>query len=178
MLAALACAVAAASVAFAGSASNPVDRIVRDTVPPEWGGIWSVHLESHKCSNDSLLFSTTELDTICPNAAFPSPGGGGLVVTCSTTATPTTFSIHCTASSQVLPGCTAAYVVDITGTRNGDTYTATSTTNITYTGACLGIQNSCTRVDQTATRIAPTPVPCSLTPADEETWGELKSVYR
>jgi len=167
---------AASSLAAAAPGSAPADA--KDLVPPEWGGIWSVHLDTYKCSNDSLLYSSTAQDTICPNQPFPIPSGGGLTITCTSTVTTTSFSLHCTGSEQVLPGCTASIVVDLSGTLSGDTYSATGTTNVTYTGSCLGIPNSCTRVVQSGTRIAPAPSPCGHSGAEEQSWGEVKSRYR
>ena len=161
--------------AVAGSPPSGLPS-AKDLVPAEWGGVWSIHTETHKCSNDSLLFSSTGLDTICPNTPFPHPSGGGF--TCTTTATATAFSSHCTGSEEVVPGCTAGFVFDVSGTRSGDTFTATGTENITYVGSCFGIPNSCTRLVESGTRTAPPPNPCSGSPVAERSWGELKSIYR
>jgi hypothetical protein len=163
-------------VAFALTAAAAAHA---DTVPPEWGGIWSIHIEGRDCTTNVLAFSTTVVDTLCPNAEFPVPAGGSeFSLTCTTNATATTFSTHCTGTIDVIPECTATYVSDLSGTLGGDTYTASGTITTTYTGACFGVSDTCQNVSTTATRIAPTPTSCQQSPVQEQSWGELKSHYR
>ncbi|MBE0567378.1 MAG: hypothetical protein IH621_15580 [Krumholzibacteria bacterium] len=65
---------------------------------------------------------------------FEDPDEEGFTLTCTSSADAATYTSSCEGESEVLPGCTAAFTFDSVGTRSDDTYTVTSTTNITCAG--------------------------------------------
>jgi hypothetical protein len=149
-----------------------------EVIPDEWVGIWEIELTTYDCTTNDVLFATTQLDTICPGAVFEDPNTEGIPIVCTTTADADSYTTHCEGSTEVVPGCTANFVYDVTGTRNGDSYTATSTVNLTYTGDCFGIPDSCQRTEISGTRIAGAPSPCDGAPVENQSWGTVKSIYR
>lgn len=147
-------------------------------VPEAWVGIWEIEMTTYDCTTNAILFSTTDLDTVCPGSVFEDPDGGGeFTLECTSTVEADSYDSHCEGSS-VFGDCTAQYVFDVTSTITGDSYTSTQTVSITYTGDCFGIPDSCERTETTGTRIAGPPNPCEGTPVDAHTWGAVKAAYR
>lgn len=149
-------------------------------VPDEWFGVWQLDIASYDCDTNELLFSSTNLDTLCAESVFEDPDPGSVQATCTNSANATSYTIHCEGSEPVpgFPACTANFVYDATGTRSGDGYTAISTSTITYEGECFGIPNSCSRTEVTGTRIAGPDGPCESTPTESQTWSTVKAYYR
>ncbi len=147
-------------------------------VPAEWLGIWQIEITVYDCDTNDVIFQLAELDTVCPGTIFEDPDGGEFDLTCTSAADANSLTMHCEGESEFFPGCTANFVQDTAGTRNGETYTVTSTTAISYVGDCFGIEDSCQRTETTGARIAGVPGSCESTPNRDETWGSLKSSYR
>ncbi len=147
-------------------------------IPEEWLGIWEQTVNIYDCDTNDLLFTTTQLDTLCPGAVFEDPDGGGTTLNCTTTADGSSYTTHCEGSSEVFPGCTSSFVYDVTGTLSGDSYSATSVTNISFTGDCQDLPDQCQRTELSGTRLGPAPEPCGSSPVEHQSWGSIKSLYR
>ena len=165
-----------ASVSLLAVAAVPANADV--VIPEEWFGVWELQVASYDCDTNELLFSSTQLDTICPGEVFEDPDPGDVDVTCTSSANATSYTIHCDGSGEALPGCTINIVFDTNGTRTNDGYTAISTVTFTYVGNCLGIPDSCTRTEVTGTRISGPTEPCESTPVENTTWAAVKAYYR
>jgi len=146
-------------------------------VPDEWVGVWELQTSAYDCETDAFLFSRTDYDTICPGWGFSDPEQD-FEITCTGSADADSFEQSCTGSSEILPGCTIAFVFDAAGTRTGDTYTATTIITTTATGSCMGFQGACQRIEVAATRIDPTPPDCTETPAAAWDWSTVKLRFR
>jgi hypothetical protein len=71
-------------------------------------------------------------------------------------------------------------VVTIVGTRDADSYFMVITSNTTFTGtdpSCAFFPPQCLQINSHGTRIAPEPTAYCSTPAEETTWGQIKSRY-
>lgn len=147
-------------------------------IPEEWIGIWELDLAVYDCETDDLLFATTSIDTICPGTVFEEPDPEDVTIECSGSADATSYTIHCEGSEEVIPGCTANFVHDASGTRNDGSYTSIATTTITFVGDCPLIPDSCQRTEITGTRIGSAPEPCGQTPVESWTWATVRSLYR
>jgi len=145
-------------------------------LPEEWAGIWEVDFTLYDCTTEEVIFAGTEVDTICPNSPIEDPASEFALV-CTGSADAETMTFECVGSGEVMPGCTAEYTFTGTATRSGDTYEGVSTTTISYVGECSGVPDQCMRLEQSATRTAPPPDPCT-TPVVEGGWGTLKAFYR
>jgi hypothetical protein len=152
------------------------------TVPPEWAGIWAYTDSVFDCSGALQNVDTGQIDTLCAGqSVYVAEEGGPQSFDCTGTADATTVDVTCTGSEPVFEGCDAVYVVELTGTRTADTYTATSTLNLTYSGTgegCDLIPPFCQRVKTVATRTGPAPEPYCSSPTRETTWGQVKARYR
>jgi hypothetical protein len=146
-------------------------------VPEEWVGIWDIEMTTYDCTTSAILFSTTELDTLCPGSVFEDPDDSEFELICTSSADEGSFESHCEGTSA-FGDCTAQFVFDIVATISGDAYSATQTVSITYTGDCFGIPDSCERTETTGTRIDGPPNPCQGTPVDAHSWGAVKAAYR
>jgi len=147
-------------------------------IPDEWLGIWELEVSAYDCETDALIFSSTSIDTTCPGAVFEDPDASGFPLECTGTADADSYEIHCEGSQEVIPGCTANFVHDGNATLDGNSYTSTTTTSITYTGDCSVIPDSCQRLEITGTRIGATPNPCNGVPVEARSWSTVKSLYR
>lgn len=150
-----------------------------DTViPVEWGGIWQLQDDTYDCITDEFLFSDAPTDTLCPGAVLPGPAPGEMTLDCTTTADAGSYHVHCVANVEVVPGCVVSFTYDSSSTRTGDTFTAISTSSMTYTGECFGMADTCERTETTGTRIAGPPASCEPAANENLTWGAVKSSYR
>ena len=147
-------------------------------IPEQWLGIWQLAVEAFDCDTEELLFSSTAIDTVCAGDVFQDPEPGGVQAECEADINATTYTIHCEGSDEVVPGCTVNFTYDATATLDGDTYTSTAISNITYTGDCPVIPDSCMRTVVTGTRIGNAPEPCGQTPVESQSWSTVKSLYR
>lgn len=147
-------------------------------VPDEWVGIWERQVRSYDCDTDELMFSSTDYDTICPGWAFSDPEDDTVDITCTGSANADSYQQQCDGESEILPGCTATYDFQATGSRTGDSYTSVTVIEITASGECMGFSGSCQRIEVTATRIDPTPPDCSETPAERWSLSAVKGRYR
>jgi len=147
-------------------------------IPEEWIGVWELDVAAYDCETNALLFSSTNLDTICPGSVFEDPNPSSITVECTSSADATTYMVHCEGSTEVLPGCAANFIYDATGTRDDNSYTSTATTIISYTGDCPLIPDSCQRTEITGTRISGQMDPCDSTPVESRSWATVKSYFR
>ena len=147
-------------------------------IPEEWIGIWELDISIYDCETNALLFSTTNLDTICLGSVFEDPDPGSASIECTGSASATTYSTHCEGSELVEPGCTSNFVYDVSGTRNGNSYTSIATFTTTYTGDCGFFPDSCQRTEITGTRTSSDPGPCEITPVESRAWATVKAYYR
>lgn len=147
-------------------------------IPEEWIGVWELDSATYDCETDELLFSSTNLDTICAGSVFPDPEPGEITIECTGSADATSYTGQCEGSFEVIPGCTVNFLYESTATRNGDTYTSTSTITISYVGDCPVIPDTCQRTEATGTRIESPTDPCSATPVESVSWGTVKTLYR
>ncbi|MBK8168079.1 MAG: hypothetical protein IPK64_19200 [bacterium] len=146
-------------------------------VPEEWVGIWDIELTTYDCTTNAILFTMAELDTVCSGSTFEDPDDTEFELTCTSSADADSYESHCEGTSA-FEKCTGQFVFDFIGTITGDSYTATQTVTITYTGDCFGIPDSCERTETTGTRIGGPPNPCQGTPVDAYSWGAVKAAYR
>ena len=147
-------------------------------IPPEWAGIWETQSTAYDCETNDVLSTSTFQDTLCTGSVIQNPDSE-FEITCTGSADATTVTYHCEGSTEIITGCIAEFTYDTSTTRTGDTFVSTTTSAIHYVGdACLGIPDSCTRFEQTGTRIAGEPTPCVDTPVRAESWGLFKALYR
>lgn len=128
-------------------------------IPAAWQGVWETSTVTRDCEGNLLDDDLTE-DHLCEGKAF-SYADEGFSIECTGTGNDTSFEITCT-SSFVVDGCTVNVTVTISGTRNGDTYTADGHVEGTVTGDCGKIENFCQDLEVTGTRTGATP-DCSST---------------
>jgi len=147
-------------------------------IPAEWYGIWELELTSYDCDTEEILFTSTSLDTICVGDVFQDPDPSSFTVECTASIDANSYTISCEGESEIFPGCTAAFDYSGSATRNGDSYTSTTFTNITYAGDCGPIPDTCQRTEITGTRIASAPDPCDSTPVESTSWSAIKELYR
>jgi hypothetical protein len=159
-------------------ATAAVPALADVEIPEEWVGVWELEIAVYECETNTLLFSTTDLDTICPGSVFEDPDPEEMPLECTGSADADSYTTHCEGSLEVMPGCTMNFVYDVTGTRDGDTYTSVATTDITYSGDCPDVPDTCQRTEVTGTRIGGAPNPCDGTPVEGRSWGTVKSLYR
>jgi hypothetical protein len=159
-------------------AVSAVPAAAQVEIPEEWLGIWELDLASYDCETDDLLFATTSFDTICPGNVFEEPDPEDIPIECTGSADGSSYSLHCEGSEVIQPGCSANFVYDATGTRNGESYTSVAIVNISFTGDCPLIPDSCQRIEITGTRIGSAPEPCGQTPVESWTWNTVRSLYR
>lgn len=143
--------------------------------PDAFIGIWENTSVTRDCVTQVILAQSTEQDTICAGDTFDPDIEGQFPITCTGTITETTVDIHCTGTFEVTPECTATIQFDTDGTRNGDTWTSTTTVEITYVGC--PIPGSCTTTQSTGTRVDPDPAACPPAPVASSTWGKIKQRY-
>jgi hypothetical protein len=155
-----------------------IPAMAQTEIPEEWFGIWEMDVASYDCDTDELLFSSTEMDTICPGSVFEDPDPGSFTIECTSSADATTYEIQCLGSTEVAPGCTVEFDYDGTGTLNSDTYTAVTYSNITYGAGCPVSLDTCQRVEITGTRVSSSTDDCLSTPVVSQAWGAIKSSYR
>ena len=155
-----------------------VPAMADQEIPEEWIGIWEMDFAIYDCETNALLFSSTNLDTICPGSVFEDPDPGNITTECTSSADATTYTVHCEGSEEAAPGCTANFVYDLTGTRNGDSMTQLGTMTITYTGDCGPVEDACQRIEISGTRTNNDPGPCESTPVESRPWATVKSYYR
>lgn len=168
IVAAVGCLIAAAAVP--ALADNPI--------PAEWIGVWQLDISFYACGVSDPIFSTTELDTICAGTMIEDPQPDGITVSCTYSADATSYTSHCEGSTEVEPGCTENFVEDTAASRTGETYTAVTTTEVTYTGSCSAPEDFCSRTEFAGTRISDGAAACAGTPNENSSWGALKSSYR
>lgn len=181
--------VAALCLASSGSAQaaaprpSVIARVARAqvVVPLDWDGTWTTLDTTYTCAG---AFQSTEagVDTICGGKDYaPDSQGSGVQMNCTGSASATTFDQTCTATFPVFTDCDAHYVIEMHGTRTGDSYVMVTTTNVSYSGTgegCSLLPPSCTQVNSWGTRTGPAPPLYCSTPARPTTWGRLKTIYR
>ena len=151
------------------SAGGPV-------VPAAWAGVWATTDSVHLCSDPTILFTDSGLDTLCTGDPIQDEQGG-ITLSCSGTVDDTSVDITCTGSEELSPGCTVNYETTIVATRNGDSYSGALTVNATFTPPlCDGSPDICIVTESTGTRVGPEPPDC-LSPVEEGTWGRVKAAY-
>jgi hypothetical protein len=151
-------------------------------VPQEWAGIWSIVDSTFTCDGQLQDFDTGT-DTLCTgDPVIPTEGEGPVTnVSCSGTVTATSATITCTGSTEVFTDCLAVLTSETQAFRNGDTYTATVETRITYAGiglGCSAFPSFCQETRTHGTRVAGEPPDCSATAVEEASWGLVKRLYR
>lgn len=147
-------------------------------IPEEWVGIWEMTTAVYDCETNELVFSATNIDTICPGFVLEDPEPGEVTIECTGSADANSFTTHCEGTLMVIPGCFMNYVYDSTGTRNNNSFTQVGTSTITYTGDCPFIPDTCQRTEVTGTRTSSDPGPCEITPVENRPWASVKSLYR
>jgi len=155
-----------------------VPAIADTEIPEEWIGVWQLDIAIYDCDTNIRLYSSAPLDTICPGSVFEDPDGGDFTIECTASAGATTYTTHCEGSSEVEPGCIANFMYDVTGTRDGDSYSSTAITTIAYTGDCPLIPDSCQRIEISGIRISSDLGPCDSTPVESRPWATVKAFYR
>jgi hypothetical protein len=149
------------------------------TIPAEWAGIWSTVDSTFSCTGE-LLSVETYMDTLCVGVSV---GYDDEVpvnsITCSGSVDATSASFGCD-GSEPAGECTATFSTSTVATRNGDTYTGTSTTSLEFSGTgvtCDFIPGFCEETRSTGTRVASAPEDCSVAVTDVP-WTTLKQIYR
>ncbi|NNF07040.1 MAG: hypothetical protein HKN21_09790, partial [Candidatus Eisenbacteria bacterium] len=144
---------------------NPFQFLGDDgSVPAEWVGIWQIEATSRFCGSSEILTTTSIVDTLCESESF-NQDDPEVDFNCSGSATATTMNMTCTGTNPAGPGCDQNLSIVFEGTRNGDTYTITATTNVTYSGDCSPeLQDTCFVSTQTGTRISSDPGECKGVP--------------
>ena len=153
---------------------------VSDPVPPEWAGVWTTVDSVYDC-NGVFQSTSTNTDTLCAGQTFDPDTGSECPFECTGTATPTSVNMHCTGTCEVFTDCNATFDTDFVGTRTGDTFSSVVTMNITFAGTgegCDLIPDNCTQINSHGTRTGPAPEDYCATPAEDTTWGQVKSRYR
>lgn len=151
------------------------------TIPQEWAGIWENEINVYDCETNFLLFSSTELDTMCTGGPVMEPDEGEEIqITCTGTVDGGSIDIQCSGSVVIGPDCTAEIEWVSVGTRDGDTMTSTTTMTTTYVGAgCEGGPSEfCIRSESSGTRIGPEPEDCDFVANEAHSWSTLKGLYR
>jgi hypothetical protein len=151
------------------------------TIPQEWAGIWESDIDVYDCDTNFLLFSSTELDTMCTGGPVMEPDEGGEIqITCTGTVDGNNIDIQCSGSAVIGPDCTAEIEWVSVGTRDGDSMTSTTTVTTTYVGAgCEGGPSEfCIRSEASGTRIGPEPEDCDFVANEVYSWSTIKGLYR
>jgi len=169
----------------AAAADSPLHLTLRDilaredvVIPEAWSGIFDVDSETRDCDTNELLFADSYQDTICTGDVIDF-GDDEVTFTCTGGFDGNTLAMTCTASTEVIPGCTANFDLSFDATLSGDVITSVNIMSITYEGAACGpIPDTCQRTEETSTRIAPEPEDCPSTATATTDWGTIKSLYR
>ena len=149
-------------------------------IPPEWAGIWTSVDSTYDCTG-VLQGVDAGLDTLCAGKAILTDGASPYALQCSGTADATTVDMRCLYSEEVVTDCNLTFTIVMQGTRTGESYVFTSTVSTIYAGTakvCDFFPDLCQRTVSRGTRIAGEPTAYCATPADETTWGRVKSRYR
>ena len=158
---------------FFRPANVPLGEIV---VPAEWAGIWSYSDTTYNCEG-GVVGTSSGLDTLCAGQRFDTDPS----VSCTGSATATTYQQHCTSSGEIFPNCNLNVDVETHGTRTGDSFFSVTVYQSSTSGTAEGCNlfpPQCQQINSHATRIAPAPTKYCSTPAEKATWGQLKSLYR
>jgi len=149
--------------------------------PEEWGGIWELESVNEDCETGELISESAVTDTLCPGTSIEGiiEAGGTIDVTCQGSADATRIVATCSGSFEVFPGCTAEVDWSFDGTRGGDTMVLDQQIVISYQGACLGLEDTCTdnRVDGVRIDSAWSDY-CAPTGVQQRTWGAMKEGAR
>ena len=151
----------------------PLGEIV---VPPEWAGIWSYSDTTYNCQGQ-VVGTNSGLDTLCAGVRFDTDPS----VSCTGSADGNSYQQHCTSSGEVFPDCNYTIDVQTHGTRTGDSFFSVTVFTATYSGTgkgCDQFPDQCQQINSRATRIGEAPAKYCATPAEQTTWGQLKSLYR
>jgi hypothetical protein len=144
-------------------------------IPSDYIGIWEYNSITRDCTTQSIINQTAGRDTVCAGDIFD-PSQGQYLLDCTGTADGNTIDLHCTGSFQKDPKCLVNVEYDVDGTRNGDSWTTTTTLNFQFVGATCPIAEFCTVTTSTSTRVDPDPN-CTQAPVDPASWGRIKHQY-
>lgn len=146
------------------------------TVPESWAGIWETTTVEKDCQTLEIINETTTRDTLCTGDILNPEDPDGLLI-CSGSISEGALHLECSATLEVLPGCslTISFVSD--ATRNGDNSSGVTVNQFTYTGSGCFFEDTCTRQESTSVRVGEDPG-CGTSPVDSASWGSLKSIYR
>lgn len=146
-------------------------------VPSAFQGIWNYTEVFKDCTTMEIFTSDSGTDTVCANdSAAPPDTASTPGIFCEYTSSSNQYTVHCTGSQEITPGCNQDYVIDATSMVSGSTVTSVTTINITYTG-CGPLPSTCYRYEYTGTRIGPATEECA-TPVEPTTWSGIKAYYR
>ena len=177
----VACLLGAAFLAVSDASASPFQRLKQYgsiTIPPEWAGTWSSTDSVYDC-NGVLQSVSTSLDTLCAGVRFDFQSDS--TISCSGSATATTFEEHCTGTGDAGPDCQYTLTLDAHGTRNGDSFFSVNVFQFQFSGTgpgCDQIPDQCTQTNSHSTRTGPAPAEYCATPVRSTTWGKVKSQYR
>lgn len=166
-------------IASAGSPKHGLGYVLGlqgTPAPTEWAGVWDTQDSSYIFCAPPGTFSTGK-DTICTGQTFDQPEQE-FDITCTGSATGTTFHQHCTGTGPV-GECTGSFDITTDGTRTSNTYTIVTMSIITISGGgdCGG--TFCSRHVSFGTRTGPEPMEyCTTTEVKRTSWGQLKILYR
>lgn len=148
------------------------------TIPAAWAGVWTSADSTYDCTTRAFIETDFTTDTLCTGQTFQPDTSTGITYDCSGPGiTDTQVDVTCVASFTVLT-CTVTYTQTTHATRVGDTATAITTVQTTYTPPmCLFQPDSCHEIHSVLTRVEPAQPACA-TPARQATWGSLKVKYR
>jgi hypothetical protein len=156
-----------------------LNSMPRDVITPaEWAGIWDSEDATYTCDPRELQGTEANTDTICAGTSIEF-GEPGFEMTCDGSADANMVTVTCTGSFEVAEDCMMEFTTEFTATRNGDSFESVQIISMATVGAgCIFPFDECTRIESVATRVAPAPVPCDLTPVESVEWGTVKSLYR
>lgn len=153
----------------AGGAGAPV-------VTEAWEGVWEIETTVRDCETQNIISTSSTRDSLCAGDPIPFEGGEA-DLTCDGTANDTSFELHCSGSNEWFPGCVAHTTLTATGTRDGDSFSATATMETTFegTGKCEFFPDQCLLIETAGTRVEDG---CVTTPVEPLGWGKVKSRFR
>jgi hypothetical protein len=150
-------------------------RAGNPTIPAAWSGIWAFEDSTHLCSDPMVIFTSTGFDTLCTGGSIEE-GQGGIPLDCTGTVDDNSVDVTCTGTDDSDPLCIIHYSFHLVANRNGDSFFAESTIDVTYEPSGCDF-DQCIVTETTATRTGPEPPGC-LTPVEPSTWGTIKAQYR
>lgn len=143
------------------------------TVPASWAGIWEFTTVDSECDGP-FIDTYVDTDTLCAGEELLNEEEG-VTLECTGSVDDTTIDLVCSASETEGP-CTTTITFTIQGTRTGDTFSGTETTEITFSG-CGPIPDQCIEGTVTGVRTGGEPPECVSTATVPASWGTIKTRY-